>query len=276
MEEVASGNGTPRGSLGVPVETSSGALRPSLSKSHNSNEGKSSEAFTLNGSQRKTAYALEKNVARMFEEAGVERIGFLTLTVGNWKTCADAGCCGCHEGRLHFVQVFDPKEASRRINSLITGLLHELFSRAVIVTERHKSGAIHFHLIVECREDIRTGFDFVAFKAKRGYKKSASPALRRLWQLLLERLPGYGFGRAELSPIYKTGEAVSRYVAKYVEKNVLARRPEDEKKSSCATWAGMVRSCIRTISAGPHPALASGATGHARLLLCTASTRCMK
>ncbi|EDY21117.1 hypothetical protein CfE428DRAFT_1410 [Chthoniobacter flavus Ellin428] len=212
----------------------SGALRPSLSTSHNSNEaedsGKISEAFTLNGSQRKTAYALENNVARMFEEAGLERIGFLTLTVGDWKSCAEAGCVCRHEGNAHFVQVFDPAEASRRINSLTTGFLRETFPRAVIVTERHKSGAIHFHLIVECREDIRTGFDFTAFNAKHGYKKSASQALQRLWALFRERLPGYGFGRAELSPICKTGEAISRYVAKYVEKNVLARRPEDKGK----------------------------------------------
>lgn len=212
----------------------SGAERPSLSMSHNSNGEESAgevvEVFTLNGSQRKTAYALEQNVARMFTEAGIERIGFLTLTVGDWKSCADAGFCCCHEGAAHFVQVFGPDEASRRINSLITGLLRDLFPRAVIVTERHKSGAIHFHLIVECREDIRTGFDFAAFKAKHGYKKSASPALKRLWTLLLERLPGYGFGRSELTPIFKTGEAVSRYVSKYVEKNLFARRPEDKGK----------------------------------------------
>ncbi len=126
--------------------------------------------------------------------------------------------------------MFDPVEATRRINCLITGLLRDLFRRAVIVTERHKSRAIHYHLIVECREDIRTGFDFAAFEAKWGYKKSASAALRTLWAVLLKRLPSYGFGRAELTPIFKTGEAVSRYVSKYVEKNLFARRPEDKGK----------------------------------------------
>ena len=201
---------------------------------HNSNgeenAGPVAEPFTLNGSQRKTAYALEKNVARMFAEAGLEKIGFLTLTVGDWQTCAGTGFCCTHSGKAHFVQVFDPVEASRRINCLLTGLLRGLFQRAVVVTERHKSGAIHFHLIVECREDIRTGFDFVAFKAKHGYKQSASPALRGFWAVLLKRLAGYGFGRAELAPIVKTGEAVARYVSKYVEKNLFARRPEDKGK----------------------------------------------
>jgi len=201
--------------------------------SHNSNGAEKAgpivEAFTLNGSQRKTAYALEMNVARMFAESGIEKMGFLTLTVGDWTPCAEGFCRG-PKGKKRFVQVFDPVEASRRINSLLTGLLRHLFRRAVVVTERHKSWAIHFHLIVECLEDIRTGFDFVAFRAKHGYKKSASPALRSLWALLLKRLPGYGFGRAELTPIFKTGEAVSRYVSKYVEKNLFARLPEDKGK----------------------------------------------
>jgi len=180
---------------------------------HNSNE----PDFRLNGSQRKTAYALEKNVARMVEEAGIETIGFLTLTVGDLE--ADG-----------FRQIWDSSEASRRINSLSTGLLRDLFPRAVIVTERHKSGAIHFHLIVQAKGDIRAGFDFKSFFRGGGYAQSASPALRNLWAILLERLPLYGFGRSELTPLYKTGEAVSRYVSKYVEKNLRARRPEDKGK----------------------------------------------
>jgi len=180
---------------------------------HNSN----GDRFVLNGSQRKTAYALEQNVARMFQEAGLEKMGFLTLTVGD-------------ETPDGFRQVFSAEEASRRINSAMTGFLRDLFARAVIVTERHKSRAVHFHLIVECRADIRTGFDFVAFKAGRGYAKTATAALRALWGILRERLPAYGFGRAELSPIFKTGEAVSRYVSKYVEKNLMARREEDRGK----------------------------------------------
>lgn len=187
--------------------------------------------FHLTGSQRKTAYALEKNVATLISEAGLECCGFLTLTVGD-------------EGADGFEQVWDSKESSKRIDSLRRGLLAELFPRAVVVTERHKSGAIHFHLIVETCEDIRTGFDFDSFLAARNarkagwidreaeerYQASASEPLRRLWSILRERLPSYGFGRAELTPIYKTGEAVSRYVSKYVEKNLFNRLAEDKGK----------------------------------------------
>lgn len=203
----------------------------------------SRHAFKLSGSQKKTAYALERNVQWMCdddiermglrgEDVAPERIGFLTLTVGDKQL-----------GRI-FAQVWDANEAGRRINSLISNLLRDLFGRIVIVTERHKSGAIHFHLIVETHEDIRGGFDFEAFlnhrnarkagfvdhEAERRYKRSATPALRRLWAILLRRLEGFGFGRAELTPIYKTAEAISRYVAKYVEKNLYNRGPEDRRK----------------------------------------------
>lgn len=173
--------------------------------------------FTLTGSQKKTAFALEYNVARMVREAGIERCGFLTLTVGD-------------ETPNGFRQVWEAAEASRRIHSLMSGLLADLFPRAVVVTERHKSGAIHFHLIVETRHDIRSGFDFEAFKAGEGYASSASEHLRALWGVLRERLPSYGFGRSELAPIYSNGEAISRYVSKYVEKNLFNRLPEDKGK----------------------------------------------
>jgi len=190
-----------RGGEGLAVGGSS-----SLSMVHNSN-----------GSGRKTAFALELNVARMVQEAGVERIGFLTLTVGD-------------SVRGKFRQVFDSGEASRRINSLCTGLIRDLFQRAVIVTERHKSQAIHFHLVVQTAEDIRTGFDFVSFFRREGYAGSALPALRSLWGILRKRLPLYGFGRSELTPLYSTGEAVSRYVSKYVEKHLAERLPQDRGK----------------------------------------------
>lgn len=183
------------------------------------------DACRLTGSQKKTAFALELNIATICREAGVERVGFLTLTVGDQEA-------------EKFVQVWDVDEASRRINSLLTNLLKDLFERMVIVSERHQSGAIHFHLCVETKEDIRGAFDFSAFlrarnarkagtvdaEAEKTYQDSAPEHLRRLWAILRDRLPGFGFGRAELTPIYKGGEAISRYVAKYVEKNLSNRK----------------------------------------------------
>lgn len=171
----------------------------------------------LNGSQAKTAFALRMNAERMIKEDGLECCGFLTLTVGDQNG-----------GR--FVQVKDSAEASKRVNNLNRRVLKDLFERAIIVTERHKSGAVHFHVLGTLRgkPDIRTGFDFDQVK-QRDYR-AVPAALRDIWAMLRERLPEYGFGRAELTPIRKTGESVASYVSKYIEKNVYARLPEDKGK----------------------------------------------
>lgn len=170
--------------------------------------------FRLTGSQAKTKRAIEINVERMAREAGIDRIGFLTLTVGDW---ADG----------EFVQVFDSAEANRRINALARRFLPSIFPRWVIVTERHKSGAIHFHLAVEVRVDIREGYDWDAVRG--GDYSSALPALRALWAVLRSELPAFGFGRAQLEPA-KGSDSLARYVAKYVEKNLFNRLAEDHGK----------------------------------------------
>ena len=211
---------------------------PSLSSdSHNSDstavEQKDDLPFRLTGSQRKTAYALRTNVEQMIAEEGIHRIAFLTLTVGDDRPSG-------------FRQVFDVSEASRRINNLSRRVLPALFSRCVVVTERHKNAAIHFHIIgaLVSSADIRTGFDFTSFHAslraraagnpepgaEAAYVASAREELRDGWRMLRETLPRYGFGRAQLTPIEKTGGAVACYVSKYVEKNLFNRLEEDYRK----------------------------------------------
>jgi len=219
--------------------------------------------FRLSGSQAKTAFALRQNVENMIAgnaqkklkavefwattPDGVKELrqaqvwlaehaenltccGFLTLTVGDWM--------GTGKGRK-FVQVWEAKEASRRINNLNRRLLKTIFVKAIIVTERHKNGAIHFHIvgILRGRPDIRTGFDFPAFNALiasgRNFSAAdvgACPELAALWKLLRDELPGFGFGRAQLTPIEKTGEAIACYVSKYIEKNICNRTPDDKRK----------------------------------------------
>lgn len=189
----------------------------------------------LSGSQAKTAYALRMNAEQMCREAGINAIGFLTLTVGEMD-----------EKTGKFRQVWDAQEASDRVNNLKRHLLPEIFEKGIIVSERHKNGAIHFHIlgIVRDRIDIRSGFDFEAFSkavtarnhhtvdhaAESRYKRAASEELREIWATLRRRLPKLGFGRAELTPVRKTGEAVSSYVSKYIEKNVCQRRKDDKHK----------------------------------------------
>jgi hypothetical protein len=213
-------------------------------------------AGLLTGSQRKTSYALRQNVESLIagnapktlrtvtmpdgethgayvaeKPENLNCVGFLTLTIGDTETDL--------HGRKRFVKIYDAAEASRRINNLNRRFLKNLFERAIVVTERHKDKGIHFHIIglLRSREDIRTGFDFAAFKEIRKIGKKfsaadvgASPELAAIWKTLRETLPGYGFGRAELTPIEKAGEAIASYVAKYIEKNVCNRIKEDKRK----------------------------------------------
>lgn len=215
--------------------------------------GQASLPFRLTGSQAKTAFALRYNVERMIAGNSVRKlkeievpcgegtekmkvyladkpenlncVGFLTLTVGEYET----GPVRCEDDR-RFIQVWDAAEASRRINNLNRRVLKDLFEKAVVVTERHKNGAVHFHVvgIISGRPDIRTGFNFGAVR-KRNYS-SVSGSLLGLWEHLREVLPRYGFGRSELTPIEKTGEAIACYVSKYIEKNICNRLKADHRK----------------------------------------------
>ena len=171
----------------------------------------------MRGAHGKTAYAIRVNVARMIQEEGIDCIGFLTLTIGNQK-------------KTGFEQVFDAEEASRRFNSLRPFVLKNIFSRAVIVTERHKSGAIHFHLVgaVRGRVNIKKGFRWEGVKKRRN--TNACQELRDIWEMMRGSLKEFGFGRAELTPIRTTGPQIASYLSKYVTKHLDARRPEDKGK----------------------------------------------
>ena len=190
---------------------------PPLSLSNGHNCAKAPVGIKLSGSQRKTAHAIRHNVETMIAEDGLSQTGFLTLTVG------DSGPDG-------FQLVTESSQASKRVHGLLRRFLGHIFRRGVLVTERHKSGAIHFHLVgtLASGADIRTGFDFEAVK-RRDYR-SASPALRAIWKKLREELPNFGFGRAELLPVRKTGAEVGSYVSKYIEKNIVERQEQDKGK----------------------------------------------
>lgn len=202
--------------------------------------------FRLTGSQAKTAFALRKNCEDMIAgnspkvlkeveyPCGTETrktkvyvaekaenlncVGFLTLTLGDYDS----------DGK--FVNTKSASEASRRINNLNRRVLADLFEKAIVVTERHKNGGVHFHIvgILAGRTDIRSGFDFKAVREKN--YESVSQILRDKWAFLRRILPQYGFGRAELTPIEKTGEAIACYISKYIEKNLFNRIPDDKRK----------------------------------------------
>ena len=93
----------------------------------------------------------------------------------------------------------------------------------ICVLERSKSGRLHFHLLVVCREDIRSGFDFAAVK-RRDYR-SASEYLRGEWAFWRKACPKHNFGRCELLPVKKDGERAAGYIGKHLR----ARYAEDKR-----------------------------------------------
>lgn len=187
----------------------------------------SESAPALPGPKKRQAEALFRNVDWLARTFGEHRIGFLTLTCGE-----------PHGGR--FRKVTDRAEASRRFNSLLTNIIKRRYRCGVTVMERHKDGGIHFHLICVTAGDIRSGFRWddydrvqaeVKARRRRGWRADdvgASRALRDEWEFWRERAEAYGFGRCQMLPIRKNGEAVGRYAAKYVTKSWEERRPEDK------------------------------------------------
>ena len=160
----------------------------------------------LTPGQKKTAAALSWNVAHLVEKFGLERVGFLTLTFADHVT--------------------DPREAQRRFHSLKTNILRKRYAEHIRVVERQKSGRIHYHLLVVCADDIRTGADFDAF-ALRDYK-SANNHLRREWAFWRKTAPLYNFGRTELMPVRSNSQAMGAYVGKYIAKHIGQREERDK------------------------------------------------
>ena len=182
---------------------------------NNSNEGAcedkkavgSCSASVVPSWVRKSEFKVKTEVMALFKQYPLERIGFLTLTF--------ADDVQCH------------KEATKRLNSLITGVLRERYPMCIRVSERQSSGRWHFHLVVVCQQDIRRGVDFEAIKQRR-YKDGANTALRAEWAFWRNTAKNYGFGRTELLPVRKTGEALAAYVAKYISKGFAYRQQRDK------------------------------------------------
>ena len=165
---------------------------------------------------QKSAFSLGENVRRFCSLYGVENCGFLTLTFPD--------------------NVQDHKEASRRFNNMNRRYLGTFYGEWIWARERQKRGAWHYHLVVQCKGDIRTGFDWDEYrewltdysKGKRRRLRTGNAFLRSLWEMNNRAFPSYGFGRVELLPIRSTVDAVASYVGKYISKQI-DQRPEEDK-----------------------------------------------
>jgi len=207
------------------------------------------------GAARRRAFKLRHDMAGFLKAVGLERVLMLELTHGR-------------DG---------PKQLARKWDRLAkNGGLPWLRDWGCI-TEPHKSGAAHFHFVIEAPEglDVRTGFDFAALgradaaaqardwaecqRWTKAYSASAHSWLRTQWLRLRTLSRRYGFGgRCRLVPVRTCGEAVAHYVAKYLSKCLAndlgpawkrVRRVEWARKagfkprrkvSSQFAWAGII------------------------------------
>ncbi len=197
---------------------------------NNSNEGTNAAKFAdfprLPSNVRKGEFVLKTEVKELARIYGIERLGFFTLTFAD--------------------HVIDRKEASRRFNSLLTGVLKKRYPTGIKVMERQKSGRIHFHCVVALDRDIRTGFDFPA--AARGHYGSANAALRSEWAFWRETCKKYGFGRHELMPVKSNALGLAKYVGKYLGKHFQVRNLDDKGARLVGYWGYKASSLTRSAS----------------------------
>jgi hypothetical protein len=188
----------------------------------------------LPGPRKKQGQALVDNIKWMAAAFGVERVGFLTLTLGD----KDAG------GR--FRNLRDRKEAQRRFHSFMTNEISKHYLLGVTITERHRNGGLHFHLVLVCKEDIRGSIDFDACFPPKGFDarpvhkadySTANQVIKREWAYLRRVSRLYGFGRHQLQPMRKNAEALGRYLGEYLRKDWNCRLAED-KGARCVRYFG--------------------------------------
>jgi hypothetical protein len=185
------------------------------------------KAWTPKSQTAKKQKTLTGNVQYWANKLGVENLGFLTLTFKE--------------------NMRDKKEAQRRWNNLNRTISRDgKFTVLVKVLEVQRRGAFHYHLLVKIGEDIRTGFDWVAFKkaaeaynakdkeeGKRQtkiYATSATDHLRHLWGYMRAKCKSHGFGRSELMPIEYPNN-IGSYLGKYLNK--------DDQERENGTWANV-------------------------------------
>jgi hypothetical protein len=155
---------------------------------------------------RKAAFAVRQNVLAFVAAADLRRVALLTLT---------------------FPGVRSYREAHRRLNSFKTGVLRRLVPGTFLrVSARGVGGVIHLHLLVECRQDVRTGYHHDAVSGR----DCSNAALASLRRELRRHLRAYGFGGFyELSPLKRAPAALAAYLAKQLDPAHHPVPPEDRR-----------------------------------------------
>jgi len=165
-------------------------------ENNNKNNKKDKALVVLTPAQEKTAYALRLNVVALCDVVGLENCGFFTLTFKE--------------------NLKDWKEAQRRFNNLCSNYIRKNFGHYICVMQLQERGAVHYHLLIDCNRDIRTGFDWDAVNSK-DYS-TTNKDLKIIWRESGEAAEVHGFGRTEIRPIRTNAEGIGKYLAGYLSK----------------------------------------------------------
>jgi hypothetical protein len=218
-EYIGQGTGESTGG-GGPVSVD----LPHLTISHNDENADNGNLNKLLGSSKKSAEALYQQILAYGNKFGVEKLAFLTVTF--------AGEAPTMEYAMKCFKVF------------LNSFLRRRYVAGVRVTERgDKKGRLHFHIVVVMDQDVRTGFDFSKTNYK-GENPTASPYFQVEHEAIKAALAKYGFGPVHwFEPAKESLEALARYVAAYVAKNISKRLPGDKKARLWGCWGDVPRAC---------------------------------
>jgi len=161
------------------------------------------------------AATFRKNAPHFINIIGIDNVGVLLLTFPN--------CITVQKARQHF-------------NNVWRRFFREIFGPWICVVEFTQKRRIHFHLLVDCRGDIRTGFGFEEYAVyleanrksngvgprltlrERRELRDAIPAndlLRHLWRICDKGIASFGFGRVwDLFPIVSNEVGITNYFSK--------------------------------------------------------------
>jgi len=190
-------------------------------KSNNCIERKNeSSAHHLSPYQKKSRHRLIQVIEWMVRKYGINHVGLLTLTFG-----VPGSGRGSKETRELREQAKDLEFVQKRWHSFNTNIIAKRYPDWACVLETHKDGVWHLHVVVVTKLDNRTGTDVETLTNyelpawKRKGKHLRNEALAAEWRTLRETACKYRFGRVELMPIRKTGEALARYLGGYLTKS---------------------------------------------------------
>jgi hypothetical protein len=180
----------------------------------------------LTPNQKKLRHKMILAIDWMVRKHGLEKVGVLTLSFG-----VPGSGKGSYETWALRQQAKVWKFVQARWHSFCTHVVVKRYADWVCVFEMHGDRVWHLHVVVATKADIRTGTDIetlsnykLPYWLRRG-KHLRNEALAAEWRELRVVSCRYRFGRVELLPVKKTGEAVGHYLGDYLVKTYNVMTP---------------------------------------------------